>query len=159
MAGSRGPAPQEYLPDRHATVTTWHMAKHAWAETMTWACDQRIRDSRAGTPTLKTDILFLTSLSNVAQGYLWWNGSVSAAVGRDATSISGPVVPFRASVSMWLAAAPWLVHRLNKAAPPAGGVLVWYLLYVVLHPGTIDWWPHQQLLSTSHEQIMVPTGR
>lgn len=63
---------------------------------------------------------------------------------------------FRASVLTWLAAAPCLVHQLNKASPPAGGD-VWYLLYVVLHPGTIDWWPHQQLLSTSHEQFKVPT--
>ena len=31
------------------------------------------------------------------------------------------------------------------------------LFYVVLHPGAIDWCPHEQLLSTSHEQIKVPT--
>lgn len=67
------------------------------------------------------------------------------------------MVPLRASVLTWLAAAPCLVHQLNKATPPVSGVAVWYLLYVVLYPGTIDWWPHQQLLSTSHEQFEVPT--
>lgn len=106
--------------------------------------DQKItvRDLLTDTPTLKTDILFSSSLSNLAR-YLWQDGAVTAAVGRNGTSSSGPAVPFRASVLIWLAAAPCRVHQLNKAAPLWVGCGTYFMWY--LNPGTIDWWPHEQL--------------
>lgn len=65
------------------------------------------------------------------------------------------MVPFRASVPTWLAGCSTPCPVIEKGSSPASGV--WYLLYVVLHPGAIDWWPHEHLLSTSHEQMEVPT--
>lgn len=47
------------------------------------------------------------------------------------------MVPFRASVLTWLAGCSTHCPLIEKGSSPASGV--WYLLYVVLDPGAIDW--------------------